>query len=170
MSSWVSCGPDFLRQRPKAADHVAGTVSLPHDTRDGIPRCGKVRLVPVQPAQTGAAAGYDRRQGLVDLMGNGGEQFAHRRQPRGADEFRLGVSQRLLGALALGNVHDRADEFEVTALGAVGLANTLQVFDRAIGQSDSVLMLEPASVAHGLVERMLERGPVFGLNPRQKVA
>ena len=91
--------PGFLGERPQAADHVAGTVSLPHDARDGIPRRGKVRLVPVQPAQTGAAAGRDGGQGLVDLMGDGGEQFAHRRQPRDAGEFRLGVSQRLLGAL-----------------------------------------------------------------------
>ena len=29
-------------------------------------------------------------------------------------------------------------------------------------------MLEPASVAHGLVEGMLERGPVFGVNPRHE--
>src|ERR1700688_1905486 len=97
-------------------------------------------------------------------MGNGGEQFAHRRQPRDADEFRLGVSQRLLGAPALGNVHDRADEFKTTGRRAVGLANALQILDRSIRQNNSILMLEPASVAHGLVERLFKRGSIFGVN------
>ena len=101
-------------------------------------------------------------------MGNGGEQLPHRRQPRGTDKLRLGVLQRLLGALALGNVHDRADEFQITAFGAVGLANALHIFDRSIGQNDPVFMLEPAFVAHSLVEGVFERGPVFGLKPRQE--
>ena len=57
--------------------------------------------------------GHDGGERLVDLMGNGGRELPHRRQPRNVGEFRLRVSQRFLGPLAFGDVHHRADKFEI---------------------------------------------------------
>ena len=148
-------GPGFLGERPQAADHLAGARSIPHNARERVPRFLEIGLVPVQPAQTSLAIGHDAAQGLIDLMGDGGHQLAHRRQPRDAGEFRLRVSQRLLGVSALGDVHDRADEFEVAGLADVGLTHALQVLDRSVWQNDSILMLEPDSFARGALEILL---------------
>ena len=65
--------PGFLGERPKTVDHVARPMGVPYDARGGVARRVKIGLVPVQPAQTGAGAGRDGGQGLVDLMGNGGD-------------------------------------------------------------------------------------------------
>ncbi|HEX3995169.1 MAG TPA: hypothetical protein VHX39_28680, partial [Acetobacteraceae bacterium] len=82
-------------------------------------------------------------------MSDGGDQLAHCCQPCDPNKFRLYGSQRLLGAPAPGDVHDRPDEFESSGLGVFGLANTLHVLDRSVGQNDSVFMFKSASLAHG---------------------
>src|SRR5690606_15560946 len=53
----------------------------------------------LQPAQRGVAVGNDGSQRLIDLMGDGGDQFPHRGQPRNARKVGLGLGQRILGAL-----------------------------------------------------------------------
>ena len=80
--------------------------------RERLPRFVEIGSILVQPAQ--AAGGIERDGGkrLVDLMRQRCGKFAERRQPRHAGEVRLGISQRLFGVPALGDVHHRADEFE----------------------------------------------------------
>ena len=133
--------------------------------KERMPRFVEIRLVPVQPPQSRVAISHDGGEWLVDLMGKGGGEFAHRCQPRHSGKVCLGVSQRFLGAPALGYVHDRADKFDLAGLCEVGLAHTHQVLDRTVGRSDPILMLEPASFAHGPVEGLLEQGPIFFVNP-----
>src|ERR1700678_2841524 len=98
-------------------------------------------------------------------MGNGCDEFAHGRQPGDACEISLSVSQRLLGPSALGDVHDRTDEFYFAGLRNLGLADRLHMFDRSVWQNDSVLVLKPASFAHGVVEYPLVRRTVLRVSP-----
>ena len=52
----------------------------------------------------------DRRERLVELVGQRRGHFAHRRQPRDVDELGLQLLQARLGLLALGQVADEAGE------------------------------------------------------------
>ena len=127
--------PGFPGERSQAADDVARLVAAPQDARDRVPRFVKIRLLAVQPSQAGVGVGRDGGEGLVDLMGNGGDQFAHGRQPRDAGEFRLSVSQRLIGVSAFRDVHDRADEFEVAGLRDVGLTHVCKCLTDPSGRT-----------------------------------
>ena len=72
--------------------------------------------------------------------------------------------QRLLGAFALGDVHNRPDEFQGAGRIGVGAPGELDVLDHAVRQDDPILMLERALVAYGCVEEVHERRPIVGVD------
>ena len=108
--------PGFHGERPQAVDHVARAVGILHDARDRLPRRIKIGRVPAQPAQAGIAAGGDGGQRLVDLMRDRGGQLAQGRQAGRMREVRLRLMQAFLGTFGRGDVHHRADEFQLVRL------------------------------------------------------
>jgi len=83
-------GPGFFCQCAEVFDYLCRAPAVLVDVRQYIPHFLEIGLVPVGPVQAGVGIDHDAGQGLVDLMGNGGDEFAHRRQPANAGEFRLG--------------------------------------------------------------------------------
>src|SRR2546422_115054 len=67
----------------------------------------QVGSVSFQPVEARVGVSDDRRQRLVDLMGDGGGELAQRRHPRDVREFLPRLVQRVLGPLALRARADR---------------------------------------------------------------
>jgi hypothetical protein len=70
--------PEYLSD---ARDRLAGAEAVAHHGVQGLRGPGDVRGRLRQPAQTGPAVVDDRRQGLVDLVGDGRADYVHRHQP-----------------------------------------------------------------------------------------
>ncbi len=78
--------PDDIRRAPRVGDHA----------RRELACFIEIRLRPVEPLQPGFPAYGDRREGLLELMGDRRDKLAQRRDACGVCEIRLDLLQPLL--------------------------------------------------------------------------
>src|SRR3981081_4366411 len=90
----------LVRERPDAPDHLTGPIAVVDDPFHRAARCVQVGTA-IEPAQTGLGVGDDAGERLVHFMGDGGCQFAQRRQARYACELHLGFEEALLASAQL---------------------------------------------------------------------
>ena len=128
--------PLFAEQRANAGNYLAGAGAVADDAIGRFARIAERRWAARQKAHTGAGIGNDRGQRLVDLMGNRGGKLGHRRQPQRARQLGLRVVQRLLGALAVGQIHDRADDLFLAHRIGPDFAQRVHMPDRAAVEDD----------------------------------
>ena len=81
-------GAFLLRAHP--VDHVDGPLGVIDDTGERLTGLLQIRRLETQPAQCGMGIGDCRCERLVELMGNGGRQLPHRRDPIDVRELCLG--------------------------------------------------------------------------------
>src|SRR6185295_9637531 len=102
---WSSLERRFLRQLPNPGNDGARPVRIVNDFRKRVTNLLKVRRSRwpafsrtlrrgFQQTQTGIGIIYDCSEWLVNLMGNGGGQFAHGAHPADVREIRLHLPQR----------------------------------------------------------------------------
>ena len=98
-------------------------------------------------------------------MRDRGSQLGHRCQPQGARELGLGIAQRLLGALALGQIHDRADDLFLAARVGVDFAQGMDVAHRAAAADNPDLAGKTRAAFDRHRDRRVEAGAVVGMHP-----
>jgi hypothetical protein len=76
--------------------------------------------------------------------------------------------QRLLGALAVGQIHDRADDLFAAARIAVDLAERVHVPDRAAAAGDADLTGKTCAAFDRHRDRRVKPGAVVGMHPVAK--
>ena len=122
-------------KRPDAPDHLARAVALLDDALERGPGLVEIGRGVREPTERGIAVGDHGGERLIDLVGDRCREFAHRRQPRHAREFRLRLVHRRSGAHALGFVHRYADVFDhLAGLLEHRLADAVNVLDRSVAQ------------------------------------
>src|SRR5262249_32569924 len=130
----------FRREGADAADDLPRSMTLRGDTRDRLPRF--LQLLRGEPAQARTGVIDDGSQRLVDLMGNRRGHLPQHGDPRRMGQVRLRLPQRLLGLLARGDVHDRADVLEGARFIFHGMGQDVDGLDRPIGQEQAMLEIE----------------------------
>jgi hypothetical protein len=132
-----------LDEVPQAADHLAGPQRLGVDLVERRHDFVDLRLRQPQEPLAGLRIGRDGGQRLVDLVGEAGGHLAHRREPREMRQPVLQLARLVLGMPAIGDVVDRADVFQQSAVRIMdGLCDVVQVFQRPVGEHDAVLDVE----------------------------
>ena len=98
-----------LEQLAVALNHVVGALAGIDDIQEGRPHFRHIRRAAGEPPQARPRVRDDRRQRLTDFVRDRSRKLAERGQPRHAGEVSLGVVQRMLGHLPLGDVRAGAD-------------------------------------------------------------
>src|SRR5262245_34344791 len=97
-------------------------------------------------------------------MGDRGGQFAQGRDARHMGKFRLRFMQLLFGPLARSDIRHRADKFDATGFIAYRMRRRMDVLDRAVGQQQSILVVEILAITGGTVDGSLYALAVVGVN------
>ena len=105
------------RHRADAGNDLAGAVSVPDHAVDRVSCPVEVRLYARKPAAARIAAGDDGGQRLIDFMGYGSSQFAHRGQPRHPCQLGARYPERLFGLLLLRDINNDCRQELGIALG-----------------------------------------------------
>ena len=92
-----------------------GPPRIGHHPFREIPHLSDVGRRPIQPTQACFTAGRDRGKRLIDLVGNGGGEFAQHRDARGMGEIRSQALKLFFRSDLLGHI-DCADESDRQAL------------------------------------------------------
>src|SRR4029453_19102323 len=85
-------------------DDPARTLVVVDDVLQDLPYLEEIGRRRLQEAQAGLRVGENPGQRLVQLVSQGGSQFAHRRAPREVRQFLAAPLRFELGTLALGDV------------------------------------------------------------------
>ncbi len=155
-----------LHEIAQAADHLAGAQRLRVDLLERSEHVLDLVVRLPDQALAGLRVGGDRRQRLVDLVGEARGHLAHGRQAAEVRQALLQHARLVLGAAPVGDVVDRADVLLQPAVRAEhGLHQVVQVLDRAVAQHHLVLEVERAPA--GLHARELDRDAlaVGGMHP-----
>ncbi len=137
-------------------DDLGGPLPVILDPHGRLSRPLHLRLIPVQPAKTGAGAGDGGSDGLVDLVGDRGGQRTQCSDTRHMGELGTGPRQGLLGGFAFSYVLNRADEHGATRYRLHYVGNSMDMLhvpsrgDDAVGEfefpsSPSTVRLNAAS-------------------------
>ena len=113
----ILLGRRLLQESPDAGHDLAGAAALSDDVTDRRRNLLQIGHVAAQPPQASLAAGDDRCQRLIHLVGNGRAELAEGSDARGMRQLRLRREQRILCLLALGDVDDEGEHVAI----AVGL-------------------------------------------------
>ena len=140
----------MFEQLANARDHLACTRALLDDAFERLRYLLDIGGSVGQPSERSVSIGDDRRERLVDFMGDGRRELTHRREPRHARELRLRLVHGRVGADALGLVRRDAN---VLLSGLVErLADAMKVLDRPVAQLGAERDVEgfpvPGSPAH----------------------
>jgi hypothetical protein len=92
------------------AHDLAGAFRLLADFLERFDQVGRRHVAAAQPADAAAGEVGDRRQRLVEFMGQSGGHFAHGRQAGHPRQFGLVAPRLLLGPLVLGDVARDAEQ------------------------------------------------------------
>ena len=82
-------------------------------------------------------------------------------------EIRLCCTQLLLRALGSGDVHHRANEFQLIRLIPDGPADDVNVFDRSIRHQQAMLKIKIGPGAGSVLDDSLYEGEIFRMDPLQ---
>src|SRR5216683_6004256 len=120
----------LVEQRPDPGNHLPGAVAVGNDAPCRLARVVEHRRLLAEGAKARAAIRRNRGKRLIDLVRDRGGELGDRGEAQRASQLRLGIAQRLLGALALGQIDDRANEFDASGWAAPEFADGLHVFGR----------------------------------------
>ena len=100
---------DVLQHEPQTLDHLTGAPVLIHDVLQDLACLVHVRLAPGQEALDGLSVAEDRRQGLVQLVGERPRQLADRRDAGEVRELAVLLEKALLRILERRDVERDAE-------------------------------------------------------------
>ena len=106
----------LLDERAYAADDVAGSISVPDDSIEGVPDFLLIRRIAAKPAQGGMGVGDRRGDRLINLVGDRGRQLPHCGDAIGVGERHvrfavspLALAQVFLRLLAFAQIENESD-------------------------------------------------------------
>ena len=104
-------GRRLLDEGTDPADDLSGSIAVPDDASERLPRLLQIWRSTIQPAQRRLCVGDRCGEGLVDFMGDRGRELAHGGDAVRVRQLHLHLAQSLSGALTLGDIlaHDQDD-------------------------------------------------------------
>ena len=101
-------GIRLFHQATDSLNDISRTISVFDDPFYGPAHVIQIGIVMIKEAQARLPVRDDGGKRLIDLMGNGGADFAQRRHPAGMGQRGLGGEQGLLGFSRAGDIHECA--------------------------------------------------------------
>jgi hypothetical protein len=118
----------------------------------------------VEPAQAGLGVGDDGSERLAHFVGDRSGQLTQRRHAHDMRELGLSSVQLLLSLFRRGEIHQRANEFQLAPMISYNMGNDMNVFDRAIRHQQSIFIIEILPLPRCAVDRPLHESPVFRMH------
>src|SRR5271169_1096102 len=149
-----------------AADNLAGSSAVPHDTPERLPDFVETRRFCAEPTQARIGVGDDRGNRLIDFVRDRGGHLPQQHDPIEAREIGLGLLQSLLRTFAIGDVDDNCTKESWRAVcRGNDKRSDVGPYDLAVLASVTLALQKPDSTA---VNTLLHRGPIVLVSKLQR--